>query len=205
MKHLTLSLEEEVALLDRYELTPTELLIVRVLLILQDDGEEELFHNLMITLKHINIQLREVLESLQEKQVILKTYKIPKSGEKFDPFSIPINKNFIKNLYKSSFEMGKELFDNYPQFGHINNSVVALRGVSKHFDSLEQCYFRYGRSIGWNTEKHIKVIELVNWAKDNNIINCSLSSFVINNGWLDLEAMQKGDAGNINYDAMKML
>ena len=126
MKHLTLTLEEEVCLLDKYGLTPNELLVVRILLILQDDGEEQLFQKLMVTLKHINLPLREVLEQLQKKEIILKSYKIPKSGEKFDPYAIPINKNFIKALYKSSFEMGKELFDSYPQFGNINGNLIPL-------------------------------------------------------------------------------
>ena len=98
MKHLTLTLEEEVCLLDKYGLTPNELLVVRILLILQDDGEEQLFQKLMVTLKHINLPLREVLEQLQKKEIILKSYKIPKSGENFEPYAIPINKNFIKAL-----------------------------------------------------------------------------------------------------------
>ena len=205
MKHLTLTLEEEICLLDKYGLTPNELLVVRVLLILQDNNEEELFHNLMVTLKHINLPLREVLVQLQHKEVILKSFKIPNSGEKFDPYSIPINKNFIKTLYKSSFEMGKELFDSYPQFGSINGNVVPLRTVAKHFDSLEQAYFKYGKAIGFNPEKHKVIIELTKWAKDNNILNCSLSSYIINNGWLDLQAMKDGNTANFNVDAIKLI
>ena len=38
------------------------------------------------------------------------------------------------------------------------------------FDSLEEAYFRYGKSIKWNEERHNQIIELVRWAKDNNII-----------------------------------
>lgn len=205
MKHLTLTLEEEICLLDKYGLTPNELLVVRVLLILQDNNEEELFQNLMVTLKHINLPLREVLVQLQKKEVILKSFKIPNSGEKFDPYSIPINKNFIKTLYKSSFEMGKELFDSYPQFGSINGNVVPLRTVAKHFDSLEQAYFKYGKAIGFNPEKHKVIIELTKWAKDNNILNCSLSSYIINNGWLDLQAMKDGNTANFNVDAIKLI
>lgn len=206
MKHLTLTLEEEVCLLDKYGLTPTELLIVRILLILQDDGDEQLFQRLMVTLKHINLPLREVLEQLQKKEILLKSYKIPNSGEKFDPYAIPINKNFIKALYKSSFEMGKELFDSYPQFGNINGNLIPLRGVSKKFDSLEQAYFKYGKSIGFNPEKHKTIIELVNWARENNILNCSLASFIVNEGWHDLNALKNGtDAANINYDAVRIL
>ena len=159
----------------------------------------------MVTLKHINLPLREVLVQLQKKEVILKSFKIPNSGEKFDPYSIPINKNFIKTLYKSSFEMGKELFDSYPQFGSINGNVVPLRTVAKHFDSLEQAYFKYGKAIGFNPEKHEVIIELTKWAKDNNILNCSLSSYIINNGWLDLQAMKDGNTANFNVDAIKLI
>lgn len=205
MKNLTLTLEEEISILDKYGLTPNELLILRVLLLFQDDQEEELLQRLLITLKRIGIQLREVLIELQKKEIILKSYKVPKQGEVFDPLAIPINKNFIKNLYKSSFELGKELFENYPQFGTINGTVVPLRGVSKKFDSLEQAYFKYGKSIGFNPEKHARIIELVQWAKDNNILNCSLSSFIVNNGWFDLEALKNGDVANINYDAVKVI
>lgn len=191
--------------MDKYGLTPNELLVVRVLLILQDNNEEGLLQNLMVTLKHINLPLREVLVQLQKKEVILKSFKIPNSGEKFDPYSIPINKNFIKTLYKSSFEMGKELFDSYPQFGSINGNVVPLRTVAKHFDSLEQAYFKYGKAIGFNPEKHKVIIELTKWAKDNNILNCSLSSYIINNGWLDLQAMKDGNTANFNVDAIKLI
>lgn len=207
MKNLTLTLEEEISILDKYGLTPNELLILRVLLLFQDDQEEELLQRLLVTLKRIGIQLREVLIELQKKEIILKSYKVPKQGEVFDPLSIPINKNFIKNLYKSSFELGKELFENYPQFGTINGTVVPLRGVSKKFDSLEQAYFKYGKSIGFNPEKHARIIELVQWAKDNNILNCSLASFIVNNGWFDLEALKEGngDMAGININAVKMV
>lgn len=205
MKNLTLDLKEEISLLDKYRLTPTELLVIRVLLIVQDEGDEEILHNLMSMLKNNSIKLREVLESLQNKEVILKSYKIPNQGEKFDPYSIPFNKNFIKNLYKCSFEMGKELFESYPITTVINNSVITLRGVSKHFDSLEQCYFKYGKAIGWNFEKHKYILELVNWAKENNMLHKSLGAFVVDNGWFDLEALKNGDVANINYDAVKML
>lgn len=207
MKNLTLTLEEEISVLDKYGLTPNELLVLRVLLLFQDDQEEELLQRLLVTLKRVDIQLREVLIELQRKEIILKSYKIPKQGEVFDPLTIPVNKNFIKNLYKSSFELGKELFEVYPQFGTINGNIVPLRGVSKKFDSLEQAYFKYGKSIGFNPERHDRVIELVQWAKENNILCCSLASFIVNNGWHDLEALKegRGDMAGVNIDAVKMV
>lgn len=205
MKNLTLNLEEEISILAKYRITPNELTFIKTLLILQDEENEDLFKDYIESLYVCNVKLREVLISLQKKEIILKSYKIPSEGESFDPYSIPFNKNFIKSLYKSSFELGKELFEIYPQMTVINGSLVTLRGVSKHFDSLEACYFRYGKAIGWNQERHEKVLDLIKWAKERDIIKQSLSSFVINNSWLDLEAIRNGDSGNYNFDTIKAL
>lgn len=205
MKNLTLNLEEEISILSKYRITPNELTFIKTLLILQDEENEDLFKDYIESLYVCNVKLREILINLQKKEIILKSYKIPSEGESFDPYSIPFNKNFIKSLYKSSFELGKELFEIYPQMTVINGSLVTLRGVSKHFDSLEACYFRYGKAIGWNQERHEKVLDLIKWAKERDIIKQSLSSFVINNSWLDLEAIRNGDSGNYNFDTIKAL
>ena len=202
---MTLNLEEEISILSKYRITPNELTFIKTLLILQDEENEDLFKEYIESLYVCNVKLREVLVNLQKKEFILKSYKIPSEGESFDPYSIPFSKNFIKNLYKSSFELGKELFETYPQMTVINGSLVTLRGVSKHFDSLEACYFRYGKAIGWNQERHEKVLDLIKWAKERDIIKQSLSSFVINNSWLDLEAIRSGDSGNYNFDTIKAL
>lgn len=198
-------MEAEVSLLDKYRLVPTELFLIRVLLLLQDDNNEELFLNYIKVLKQAGINLRNILLSLQEKEILLKSCKIVKEGEEFDPYSLQLNKNFIKNLYKCSFELGKELFEEYPAFAIINNSYTSLRGVSKHFNSLEDAYIKYGKSIKWNPETHAEIIKLVKWAKEHNMLNQSLGSFIVNNGWHDLKAIMNGDAGNINFDTIREL
>lgn len=203
--NLTLTLEEEVSILDKYRLTSNELMFIRILLILQDENEEDLFGRYIRTLKENGVNLREFIIGLQDKEIILKSYKVPKQGESFDPFTIPINKNFIKNLYKCSFELGKELFEIYPQFGNINGSLVGIRSVSKKFDSLEEAYFRYGKAIGWSVERHNHIIELVKWANENRIINYTLASFIIDNRWHELEALKNGDLANVNYDTVKLI
>lgn len=204
MLNLTLDIKEEISLLSKYRITPNELMIIRTLLLLQDEGNEELFQNYIELLHNCNINLRSVFLCLQEKGIILKTgFKIPNEGEAFDPYSVPFNKSFTKTLYKCSFELGKELFEEYPQMTTINGAMVTLRGVSRHFDSLEDCYFRYGKAIKWNEERHKKIIELVKWGKEHDLIKQSLSSFVINHAWLDLEAIR--DSGSTNYDAIKIV
>lgn len=181
-------------------------MFIRVTLLYQDEENKELFSKYFKVLKQNNVNIRELLVSLQNKQVLVKSYHVPKEGEALDPLEIQFNKNFIKYLYKCSFELGKELFENYVQFGSINGCVISLRGVSKHFNSLEDAYYRYGKAIGWNLERHNHIIELLKWANEHEgIINQSLSSFIINNGWIDLEALKNGDKGNINYDSIKLL
>lgn len=180
-------------------------MFIRTLLILQDEDNEELFSSYLKVLVDGGFKVRDVILCLQEKEIILKSYKVPKGGEEFDPYSIPLNKNFLKTLYKCSFEMGKELFEEYPQFGSVQGNVVGLRSVSKKFDSLENAYFRYGRSIGWNLERHSRIIELVKWAKEHNIINYTLSSFIVDQRWLELEALQSGNIANVDYDSVRLL
>ena len=204
MKNLILNLKEEVALLTKYRITPNELMVVRTLLILQDENNEDLFRDYVEVLSKCDIKLRKILLSLQEKGVILKSFSVPLEGETFNPYSIPFNKIFIKTLYKCSFELGKELFEEYPQFGSVQGNVVGLRSISKKFDSLEDAYFKYGRSIGWNPERHNHIMELVRWAKEHNIINYTLASFIIDQRWLELQALKDGE-GNIDYESVKML
>jgi hypothetical protein len=69
---------------------------------------------------------------------------------------------------------------------------------------LEQAFFRYAKSINNNSERHERIIELVNWAKEHNVINCALSTFIVDQKWNDLEALRDGDTG-INYDNIKLL
>ena len=201
MKNLILTLENEISILNKYRVTSNELMFIRTLLMLQDEENEDIFQAYIESLHNI----KDVITSLQDKGIILKSFHCPNQGQSFDPYEIPFNKNFIKNLYKSSFELGKELFEEYPQFGNIQGSIVPLRSVARKFDSLEDCYFRYGRSIRWNQETHNRIIELVRWGKENNIINQSLANFVINNAWVDLEALKNGDIANINFETVKLV
>lgn len=205
MKNLTLNLEEEIILLKKYNISCNELMFIRSLLILQEDGKEEIFRDYLDSLHLCHISIKELLKSIQEKGIILKSFNIPEEGEIFDPYSIPINKVFIRNLYKGSFEIGKELFDTYPQFGNIQGNVVGLRSISKKFDSLEDAYFKYGKSINWNIDKHNYIIELLKWANENNIINYTLASFIVDQRWLELESLKNGDIANVNYDTIKLL
>lgn len=199
-----LNLDNELVILEKYGLTPNEIFCVQLILLASEEDQLELLGRFCFTDENKEI-FRNSLKSLQDKGIILKSYKIPNPGEVFDPMNVEFNKNFTKFLFKASFEIGEELFNTYPMFTNIDGVAVSLRGIAKKFDSLEDFYRFYGKSISWNPEKHNEIIELVKWGKENNVIRESIASFVINRSWDTIKALKKGDVVNINYDAVRML
>lgn len=197
-----MSIDVEMSILEKYKLSPNELFTIRVMLLTQEEDSEYLYKFLTIPESYRG-DFRTTLISLQEKGIILKSCKIPNKGERFDPYEIEFNKIFTKGFHKCSFDLGKELFEAYPQFATINGAYVSLRGVSKKFDSLEDFFRAYGKAISWNPETHKEILELIKWGAEKGIINYSLSSFLIDRRWEDLRTLR--DGGEINYDTLTVL
>ena len=197
------NLEEQVVLLDKYKIDSNELLFITVILLIQE-GDNNPYINLYFSLPvGCRGNIRDLLTSLQNKQVITKEYKIPPSGTKFIPEDIIFNKNFIKTFYKGSFWICKELFEIYPISTVVYGVEYKLRRVSKKFDSLEDAYRAYGKAISWKPEIHQKIIQLVEWGKQNNYQFTTLDSFIVDNDWLNIAAVR--DNGLLTDNAVKML
>ena len=197
------NLEEQVVLLEKYKINSDELLFITVILLIQE-GDESPYINLYFSLpSSCRSGIRELLISLQEKQIITKEYKIPPTGTKFIPEDVTFNKNFTKNFYKGSFWIGKELFEQYPISTIVNGTEFKLRRVSKKFDSLEDAYKAYGKAISWKPDVHQNVLELINWGKNNNYQFTTLSDFIIDHDWLNIAAMK--DNSILDSNTVKML
>jgi hypothetical protein len=197
------NLEEQVVLLEKYNINSDELLFITVILLIQEGDNNpyiQLYFSLPVACRG---SIRDLLVSLQEKQVITKEYKIPPSGTKFIPEDVSFNKNFIKNFYKGSFWIGKELFEVYPLSTVVNGVEYKLRRVSKKFDSLEDAYRAYGKAISWKPETHQHILELIEWGKNNNYQFTTLSDFIVDNDWLNIEAMQNNSL--LDSNSVKML
>ena len=200
------NIDEQLVLMEKYRITSDELLFLTVLLLLQDGEGDYTFISQYLSLPtDCRNGIRESLISLQNKEIITKAYKVPNVGEKFIPEDVTINKNFVKNFYRCSFDMGKELFEIYPMFGLINGEPVGIRSVSKKFDSLEDFYRYYGKTISWKPEKHEYIMELVKWAKEKNFLVTTLANFVIDHKWEELEALRSGEIANIDFNAVRQL
>ena len=200
MEHFKFDIENELAILERYKLEPTELFAVKVILLAQQESEYEWLQRFAVI-----VGLRNILVRLQEKEIILKSYKIPKEGEVLEIEDIPFNKNFLKNFYRSSFEMGNELFDAYPQTCTVGGQYFNLRSVSRKFDSLEDAFSKYGKYINNNPCKHEEVLDLVKWGIDNGFSFTTLDKFIIDKAWESIKNMKDNNAININNDAIKMI
>lgn len=206
MNKFDYTIDNEMLLMEKYQLTPNELFVVKIIFLYREEYPENYIFR-YLSIPDNKESFRDILVSLQNKGIILKSYKIPAKGQEFKPEEVEFNKNFGKNFFKSAFDMGKDLFDHYPMFGNINGQTVSLRGISKKFDSLEDFFRFYGKAIKWDPELHQKILDLIDWEQDNNVgyICFSLATFVIEHKWEELEALKEGKIANINFNAIRQL
>lgn len=191
--------DEEINILEKYRISPDELFVLKTL-ILAKEGDAKYLQKLL-TLNVIDF--RENLVSLKNKDILLKSYKIPNKGEQLVIEEVAINKNVIKNYHKSSFEMGEELFMAYPPFVTIGEVTYGLRNVAKKFNSLEDFYYFYAKSINFDAVKHAEIMNLLEWAnKNSNFLNFSILEFVISHKWIEIQLIKDGHGSNINFNTI---
>lgn len=192
--------------MEKYKLTAEEIMLIELLFLasIEEGHQEYLYKYLNLPINKTN--LRDVLMILQNKGIIVKSYKIPPAGSKFDPESVEFNKLFLNNYRKFSGQLGSEFFDEYPSTAVINGSVVSLKNFSKVFDNEDEMFFYYGKSIGWNSENHQKVLDLIKWGKENNcnILNTNIGHFIRSKLWRDIEKFRDGE-GIITFDNMETI
>lgn len=200
MKHFNFNIDTDLCLMERYKLEPTELFVIKIILLAKEEGEYEWLQRFAQIQK-----LRPIIESLREKGIILKSYKLPKEGSQLIVEDIQINQNFQKQFFRASFEMGEELFYTYPQSCTVQGQVFNLRTVSKHFDSLEQAFQKYAKSIKNNPEIHQEIINNIKWGIENGYNFTTLDRFIIDRGGEALKAFREGDSVNINLEATQLI
>lgn len=191
MSRLKLSIDKELDVMTNLEITAEEWLFVQ-LVFLYMDGDQDSFYN-YFTLAKKSFVARVTLESLKEKGIIDKSYIVPKEGETFDPSKLKLSEVFWKKYFKTSGEMGLELLEEYPLFITSGNRSFPMKNIAKHFRSLEDFSFAYGKAISFDRKKHKEIIELIAWAKENNLIHFSLAEFVISRKWTDLIKIKSGE------------
>lgn len=196
MKVYELSLKEEIQIYINSGLTPTELFVLR-LLFLAIDGDPSYLVNYLSNVSNGKILFKSVLESLKEKKVILSEFKIPKEGEALKYSEIPFNKNFVKMYLRESNEIGNEFFEKYPPFININGKIISIRNFAKAglFSFDDFCIF-YAKAIKSSKVKHEYIMEILDFAVANNLINYNIIEFIASKKWTEIEYIR--NSGNVN-------
>lgn len=192
--------------MERYGLTAEELLVIDLLFRASiEEGHSELLVK-YFTMSVPRSELRDLLRTLQEKGIIVKSYRIPAKGQKFDPEAIEFNKNFLHSYRKFSGELGAEFFKEYPSIAIIGGAEAPLKNYAKKFNSEEEFYYQYGKSIGWKQDKHEEVLELVRWAKENGckLLNMNIADFTISKMWNSIAELKNGD-GMMQFDSITVV
>ena len=177
------------------------------LLILFEEGDEDSLYRYFSQAKKDSVP-KQILGSLQEKNIISKSYHIPQEGEPFDPSQISFSKDFYKKYFKASGEMGLELLNAYPMFITSGNKSFPMKNIAKHFNSLEDFSFKYGKAIKFNRAEHEEIIRTIEWAKENEAIHFSLPEFLISRKWEDLKKIQSGEISSqfiATFDTSELL
>ena len=192
-------MENQLILMDRFELTPEEYMVVELIFLsIEGRTNDPLFAFYKIPGEHT--PLLEILNNLQEKGVILKSCKFLK-GQPFDRDSVQFSELFLRNYRKSSGELGEELFREYPNEAVIQGQSTPLKNWAKHFKSEEDMFFYYGKSIGWNLQKHQHVLEMIRWSKNNDLfgLNMNIGAWITSKMWESIEAHRNGE-GTLVFD-----
>ena len=201
MFNAKLSIDNEVNFMLKHSLTPNELFLLRTIFLAQEDQ----YKYLIDYFTESKLDLRNLLQSLQEKEIINSNYKIPEKGKVFNPGDVPINKNVIKSFLKHSQELGMDLFMNYPAYTEINGKTFSLRNIAKSFKNFDDFCFNYGKMINFAPETHKEILKLLEWGKENHKIVSGISDFVLSMKWLDLQQMKNDEISDNNWDIHELV
>lgn len=196
MKQLELSIEKEIDFMLKYNLTADELFLIKLIFYAQE-GKSELLQKFFNS-NHLTLGIRELLFNLQDKGIINDSYRIPKSGEEWEPENTQLNKNVVKCLLQHSTTMGMELFNKYPATITIDGRIYSLRNITKLYKSFDEFCYSYGKEIKFSEEKHKEIMELLDEAIENNWIKSGICDFVASHQWTTIQELK--DKGAEIYD-----
>lgn len=188
----------------KYQLTADEILLIYLTFISQTENGNPEEHRVYFSRWYENggkERLRNLFNSLKTKGIIKKNY----NPDTYDPDEIEFNQNFIKQYYKLTGELGQELMNAYPSTLYLNGKIVSLKNISKRFKDLHEFYFWYASTIGHSISKHNEILNILEWAKMNDLIHIPIVEFVASCKWNEFKEMKdKGIEGQAStYDIFK--
>jgi hypothetical protein len=203
---LKLAINKELDIMTELGLSAEEWFFIQLLFLYQEGDEDSLLRYFLQAKKDVIPIV--ILELLQQKNIIHEKYRIPKEGDNFNPGDIYFADSFTKKYLRISGELGLELLQAYPPFIISGTKSFPMKNIAKHFRSLEDFALMYGKAIKFNKKQHDEILEVLEWAKENNAIHFSLPEFVISRKWTDLQKIKNGEIPNYfvpTFDTSELL
>lgn len=196
-----MSLDTILNIMTKFKLTADELLLVYLTFIAQSENGDPDKHRIYFKRWYDgggDERLRDLFNSLKSKGIIVKNY----NPKQFIPDEVELNKVFLKQYFKVSGELGKELWEAYPSTMYLNGSIISLKNFAKNFVNIDDLYFHYAKTIGHSIQKHQKVLEILEWAKRHDLVTVGIVEFISSHKWNEYEELrQNGEQGKSNtYD-----
>lgn len=176
-------------IMSKWQLTADEVLLIYLTFIAQTENGDPEQHRIFFKRWYDEggkDRLKSLFISLKEKGIIKKNY----NPDSYIPDEIEFNQNFIKQYYKLTGQLGQELVNHYPTFLNINGKDVSLKNISKRFKDFSDFYFYYASTIGHSLSKHQEILDILEWAKSNDLIHIPIIEFVASCKWNEFKEMR---------------
>ena len=183
----------------KYKLTADEIqLIYMTFLAQEENGSHTEYLKQWLEQCDGQTKLKLLFESLKEKGIIKKNY----NPEKFIPDDIEFNQNFLKSWIKQTGELGYELFKEYPSHMLINGKLYPLNNYAKRFINLDEFAFYYSTTIKHSVETHKKVMEMLKYGKEHDLIRFGILEWVASQKWNFIEELKNSGTENLVADSI---
>lgn len=184
MRFYDISLDEDLEIMSRYKINANEFMLVKLLLLSQDHLDNDKYLDLYLKECHADGTLsREFINLLVDRRIIVKTSPVVKKTSGIFPEDFHFNEVFMKNFFKFSDQMGKEIWDLYPDYiiGSCRN--FPAKNFSKRFKDLKELFLYYAKQIKNDPKKHEQVVESLKFAIKHELITSSIIDYLLSNQW----------------------
>lgn len=205
-----LSFDKELEVMSAFRIDANHWYLIRFLFVAKYENDLQPLHKYLTECTKTGAP-REMFLELQNKKILSKSYKIPNVGEPLLVEEIEFEDSFIKKYFKLSLECGQELFDTYPTFLKMDNGkLIPAKNIASRvvFNSLEAFFLTYAKSIRFDRELHEEIIQSLEYAKENNIIQYGVVEYVISRKWEDhIKIMKENNNGPLanRYDNTELV
>ena len=116
-------------------------------------------------------------------------------GEKLTPDLLEVTAKFKDEIF-NHWTNFQQLFEIYPSRVNLGpgKGSASLKSLDKPFEEMADYYVRVVRT----NKKHKRILTLVQWGNENNLINMGIQKFIYQRFWKELDKKYEMDEGSFD-------